>query len=497
MSIFEKNASSLRRTHDDLSKQIFRIGLVRLVLILLLGLYFTRAFESLNDREVKNTQLALENAVKAAGLTRSNYCGPEFMGQFCYDNRPTVEVTERIDELKRIYTKKFSLDTQVLGVSFSLDLRLWIFAVPYLLIFSEIYLLILRKKKTLISIAAQHNLDANKRETLYLDQLLFHQHSAPFARYPAGLLDYTGWVLILYTTSYVIDASREFWQNTDLAPFLQSLITVALYAIGFYFYVVASLESQFENLFCIQPKKNRIVAAWRKTAFITRKLVLRLKAKGLLSAGSVVTFLSLFLLFGIDSCSSEAARGIRIVSGYARVEHPTSWFGSFLDDWVREVYIAALVIAGVTLLLLLPVFSRRLLRSRVLVSLLYRVSGFIVLYIVSLLSGGWIQWIFLTPLYLGLSLLLWWRFRFAKKVSAADRWPGMRSFLVVLYIPVLMAVGEYFWKTPLGGWPALLGGMIGITMGFMRLLMESDGLHEKIPPPPPDGRLKVVPNVGG
>lgn len=473
MSGVEKNAGTLRKAHSDLSTQIFRTVLARVVLVVLIGLPFARAFESLNDQEIKSKREALETAAQKAGLTRSSYCGAEFMGEFCFKPGPTAEVAQMVDDLRGLYKQKFTIVTQVLGTSFSMDLRRWIFAMPFLLIASEMYLLVLRKKRALIAAVANRNLtDVSKG--LPLDRLLFQGSSAAFARYPAVLVDYISLALILYTVAYVVSVSSEFWQNTEtLTLLLQTLFTATLYMIALYCYIASRMETQVKELLAIHPRKNGIVKAWQKVGALAHRIIFCLKPKKYLTVGSGLTLLSLVMLFGIDSCEGKTARGYQIVSGQIAVGHPASWIGTFLDDWVRVVYVIALVIAALTLCILLPGLSR-VLENRVVVIQFYRLSGAICLYILSVLCTGWLQWVILSPIYLGLTLLLWWVFRSSRWPSVAKKWPGLRSFLLILYLPLVIAVGQYFWESRLAGWPVLLAGITAITIGYMRQVIKSE-----------------------
>jgi hypothetical protein len=102
--------------------------------------------------------------------------------------------------------ESFSIAPSVMGSTLKLDLRLWIYSVPFIVLPVLIYILLLRKKQKILSrIAASQLLDA--KENSLFDRLTFSESptlETPYTKTPSQLEQAIYILIITFLLSFII-----------------------------------------------------------------------------------------------------------------------------------------------------------------------------------------------------------------------------------------------------------------------------------------------------
>src|ERR1700730_12436612 len=209
----EKDLGALRQEYQQLSTTISRLDLLRLVLLFLFAVALSSAFDRVDivdNAKIDKARIALTQKLsEIVALNESPRFDPTpFLAGYCPDpgryikslgyywsaaqeSRLTAsegDVSALMGNLCSLYQQEFTFPLDVLGVKVELDLRHWVFGLPFLYWFSTIYVQLLKKKLRLLELLAGILVAASPPgQVLTLDRLLFSakpQEKRLYARLP-------------------------------------------------------------------------------------------------------------------------------------------------------------------------------------------------------------------------------------------------------------------------------------------------------------------------
>lgn len=175
------------------------------------------------------------------------------------------------------------------------------------------------------------------------------------------------------------------------------------------------------------------------------------------------------------------------------------FFWIFAADWleaplqrleVREDMSVA-VVAALTLLVLTACLRSRFLRGQHWVVALFAITSALSLLILAnfflllftprrLLRSEWSLWMMMAPaiLYWLVPLVLWLRFSLVGGTERQTQWPGIRSRLIAMYLPVVAIDCLFFAdvvKMGIWGFLPFFLGLHLMSLGYMQLAREAEG----------------------
>src|SRR5215510_15144849 len=361
---FEKDLETIRDANQQISGQVARFTLVRFILLFILVISVARAFEQINTTEIKKKRAAIADLERQIGdINNKKFyqsqaptqlggeggkglmegsgakaTAPEIPAQTAVSNesgggrgkadgsvqdvahkeilssqqeiaRLQTEVAENKEKIEEIYRQAFRVKIPFVGGDPTIDLRSWIYALPFLFILSEIYLYILRKQLELLGKIAAYRIRQMKfSEISTLDHLLFSNEPdnvPPFMQQPSQFLKALSLVAHPTLAIYLVAAGRPFWEDwnyNNLILITLLLLTATFYAVAYSLYVSNRLKTQVEATVGFSLAPSRLNAFLEKAQCRARSLAARLKPGFSLTTGSLLIGVTLFLGFSIDSC---------------------------------------------------------------------------------------------------------------------------------------------------------------------------------------------------
>jgi hypothetical protein len=175
------------------------------------------------------------------------------------------------------------------------------------------------------------------------------------------------------------------------------------------------------------------------------------------------------------------------------------FFWIFVGDWLEAVLqrlevrddVSIAVVAALTSFVLVACLRSRFLRGQRWVVALFAITSALSLLILAnfflllftprrLLRGEWSLWMMMAPaiLYWLVPLVLWLRFGLFGGGERRVQWPGIRSRLIAMYLP-LVAIDCLFFvevvKMGIWGFLPFFAGLHLMSLGYMRLAPEAEG----------------------
>jgi hypothetical protein len=446
------------------------------------------------------------------------------------DKRADQDVIQtRGEEIEGIYRQAFRVKIPLPGGEIEIDMRKWIYCLPLAFLLSEIYLSTLRKQRRLLGRVGAYRIRQGRvRDFSIFDRLLFSndaRKAPPFAEHPSQLINRLCLACILVLAVYLVVAAKPFWQDwepTNVLAGLQIALTVIFYLAAYWLFIFAKLDVQVASpAIGLALTKNPLVsiAGNGKRWFLSQ--LARIKPVISLPAGGLLVLMTLFLATSVGPCS-RPHRGYDLVRGWTPTpaqpanasarrndetpavaesekamgkspdRKPVYWPGmAGLSQYGiqypgRVIYIVSLLLALIAPLSLLSFGMRSPPRqSRRWTAWLYAISGSLSIYVLSdsyfsllalciqssyrFLLGLWLLFWFV-PIF------LWLRFGLSRRIDRRERWPGIRSFLVLAYIPIAAFACVFIVIAVLAEVKGLLAYFIGIhlvSLGCMCLTRAS------------------------
>ncbi|MFZ0321967.1 MAG: hypothetical protein WAL56_22770 [Candidatus Sulfotelmatobacter sp.] len=476
----------LREEHRRLSASILRFTSLRLLALFLFTFTFGSALgkiQSLDSGDIvaAHDQLVSDVQTLHGGLIdfRSapfiwGSC-PTRVGDFAVVKGTNNQIGLSADDyekieplvqnLCRLYGKAFSAPVEVIGLKLELDLRRWAYILPIAYWLSAVYLCLLRKKLKVVAALARHRAQANPQGPVStLDAMLFlngGRRGTTYSRLPMeflapfysllmfGFFLYLGMSFAPFL-NIIASETDAFW------PLSHGILILLTCTVVYISHTSASLESQIcQTVGCVPDELTsrwtmamRSVFSWfRRHSLFPRW---RSFSKSYLLSGSLLLLVTLDMATTVGSCGDshtgyELARNKVPWLGTEMFAHPTKLVSGINQALGVGTYVAALLLAIVSLIILLVSMRRRfnVLSNRHLVGAAFALSTTIASFLLSQLSFvltmgsgspgasilGWL-WV---PYWIGCTFV-WGRFaRTAMKLNQL-RWPS-RSWLILLYLP--------------------------------------------------------------
>lgn len=355
MAIDTKDLETLRAESQQLGSRITRLSIILVSVLTVVTFTIT---DALNKIDLPDLKAKLE----AAQRSRESAYNAYEQKRRELDKRPTnaepeQSLKEEVDSLRGLWEKagdeeqeaqrkydavtkeSFSLSPSVLGSGLKIDLRAWIYSIPFIVLVAFIYIQILRKKQKILSVVAA-SLLSNNTETTKIDHLTFSERpgvETPYARNPSQLEQTIYLLIILFLISLTIvamDSAQIALLGLGVKETFQYLLmflSVSFYAVSYYYYVSISLDEQTSAITGWPAKPSSPVKTWRKLQGLTRRLASRLKPQIPLATGSLLILASLFL-----STSASCANGDQVVQlpGYKLLQESGGklWYVEKLVD---------------------------------------------------------------------------------------------------------------------------------------------------------------------
>ena len=265
MAAKENNLDDLRAESEQLGTRIRRLGFVLIGLFIIVTVTITNAFEKVDVRDVheelEQASQAAESAwriyIDESVVSENSQLPPEEKAKGENTRRELwKQADQKKKEAKRKYDgllkESFSITPSLLGSNLSLDLRVWIYAFPFIVIVSVLYISILRKKQKILSVLAAQHVKSDAGPST-LNRLTFSRIAAwptPFSRTPSDIEQAIYLLISVFLVTQIISATAgvEFISiGLGLMESLQYMfmfLTVFFYASSYYFFTSVRLTAK-------------------------------------------------------------------------------------------------------------------------------------------------------------------------------------------------------------------------------------------------------------
>ncbi|HYR86703.1 MAG TPA: hypothetical protein VE422_21630 [Terriglobia bacterium] len=243
-------------------------------------------------------------------------------------------------QLKDEYAHAFTSEVSFLGIKTFIDLRNWFAFIPVLLLVSEIYFFIERKKLNLLSIVIASDVQSTPEREAGAYDRLFISRSGPFtgafSRHPSQLLGFLQYGTVMGLLAYL--GYEVFWGPLDFSNVIYPAITTTIIAgwhsLRYCRHVASELEKNLSMALNLAPSTRPTVGSCRP---IGPKVFGMAKAffgpRLQLSSGSCLVLATLFMSINVSFCSDNAnPKGYQFLKGLGQLQGENSpsvnWFTS-------------------------------------------------------------------------------------------------------------------------------------------------------------------------
>lgn len=524
-----KELASLREEHQKLARSKTRVAIFTLSTYFLLSMTFSRAVAKINSAEA---HAIISEIISLRKTTGEEPGFPPFLALSyrsqvvsARDTEAEAALTPQAKEAARRRQRAleatlaqkekewFTFEAVILGSHLELDLHSWIIATPFILFASGSYFFILLKKRQQVTRLGMHFVQqATLGSPSSIDRLYFQpvgrRYAPPYTRYPADLEPLAYAVALLALTTNLAFrlssiAGSEF--NEWLVWIGLFLVTLGIYAFGYSCVISILLERQVDSLLHI-CNPGLAARVWTRSKKWSRAFLkpLRRRPRISVSMGSVLVLLSLPLAMTVHSCG-EARTGYDLMLGRSDAHWFTVPEGFLVEapPWLPSDLLGKLLYRiSITLAigsLLVVVADRRLpglLSNSKLVKTCLLISGLTTLFVTASLGFIIVSfWLVVsetaTILVWFVSGLLWCRYNLSDDAAVAERWPTVRAFLLILFVPLIvintLALVECAIDGRTNGVMAFCTGNYLTTLGYLelseRLLVRPATADRPLSPP--------------
>lgn len=389
-------------------------------------------------------------------------------------------------QISKNYEEAFRFELGAVGTKTTIDLRDWLVFLPFLFLFSEVYLLIQRKKLKLLKAVSLNRFEQIEKAApdsvpTAVRLILRRGNSTPaFARHPARfvntlyLVSLLGLIVFLVFAAHSFLAGLGFVDNipTVMVPVLFTLILATSYAWSYYRAVSIRLEEQLRQQEGISLEQPWLFGCVAKLKNVLRRPFRRIPRFWLsMGAGLVLITLFMAVSLNVDGDPKSGRELVRkpvtidtkvrakVISGETQEAWwpPVLFSFIFFEDAIDKnpkllslvglsqrlggwAYLTSLLVAGASLLLVVISFTGAgVLRSRainVLLSFacaaayLFMMADFCFYFVSPRLKGA------ILGVYSVGSLSLFFFSAFSRKRDTSDKWIRLKFRLVNLWTPV-------------------------------------------------------------
>ena len=379
----------------------------------------------------------------------------------------------------------FTAELSLIGTKIAVDLRNWLAFFPFLFIVSQIYLLIHRKKRSLlIAILSKRVKDSERAApesvpTVY--RLLTNKGTSEgsvFATQPSQFLSRLLAVCFGGLLVYLVIAASPFLEGLSFAenffnltlPIGVVLLLSAFYSWVIYLPVSRQLEAQVLEAEGIESKTHWTILAREKVQFALSRIFKRVP-RFWLTSGAALVLITLFMATFVDGCGGPKSgyefvvrpavieAGLKADGSYvfedseegaywfparwslARLHEPMQrvvWWATLNQLLAWITYVISLLLAAISLLLVAASFRLpNLLYNRVANKLLMLTCGVVSLFIMSDICfyfvSSRLKFALLT-VYCVVPLLLYILFGFSSRKR--ETWLRVKRVVMNLWLPV-------------------------------------------------------------
>jgi hypothetical protein len=537
MSSTEKDIQGFRDAQQQLLHSIFRIAFIRLILLTIVVLTFSRAVERANssyeiaekrqasvkasikedelkvllsevqlykEENIQKETLPIPNANSSSEtkLSETNSEKGEIKeAELRLQYNEAVKETRKLkQEYEDLLAREFTLKTSLLGTAMEFDLRLWVYLLPFLFLLTETYFQILRKKQKLLNIVAANKF--GKRDDVpVIDRLFISDEPntiTPFAKYPSQFEQLLSILITLLLIGYIIIKGWEYWpdrSSSNAGQYAQVLLTITFYAAAYYFYISSKLEAQIFSLVNRDANDDWRSIVWKKSNSWARLLLSRLKSRISLTTGSLLILITLFLAMA-DSCSPTPGYKILLPRNDVTplkmswlTAEAVNYWGNIVAFIGRSTYAITLFLALLTLIFVITSFFRFNIFKRLrLMTILFIILGSISIYLILDFAFS-IVWLpdSLYPLKIAVwfaTIFLWCLFGLSRSKKKHSSWVKIRLVLVLLFIPLVIDACFFLVHAidnDLIGLPVYFIGVNLLSLSYMQFAKKTIPIESKNP----------------
>lgn len=574
MNSSDKELELLRQANKNLSNSFSRFALISLAIYGFIIFTFAHAFKQIDDKGITEKLQEIDKFSDTTGETAWSLKAHPFEDFFLlsYFFEPSQSIKglkswrsitillfnphpkpskdtsknkndalliqkKNAEEIRKIYNDAFKTELGFSAVKIPIDLRNWAPILPLFLLISIVYLYILRKKRKLINMAISHIIQnikkSNPDSVTTIDLLTFSDNpfsTTEYSRHPRQLLECLYMASIVWITIYFLFILMPILKNISFfvsIVFFPFVFLSVYYAIAYSLYVSTRLQRQFETQIGLIYPLNFFIKFSKKYKEKCQQMATKIKPRLLLTSGSLLTLLTLFLAMSISmsisikGCNKIAISGYDIVVGKDEFKSSDSFilgskggslqiidesiktlwitvfgeslfessenyykFVQFHQTIARIAYTVSLVLAIVTVLLVIISFKKtNVFQNNHFNAWFFKISGAISLFFIADLD-----FILITPslkiiiliIYYLIPIILWFTLGFSIKESKIKRWIICRNTLFILvilplflllpflFIPLIVLLGMTGVKLALGNLSLLVGTQL-ICLGYMQL----------------------------
>lgn len=312
-----KDLETLRAESQQIGSRITRLCIILISALVIVTFTITNTLEKVDVRELKqnldNATMALEflSGTYRRHLNETKQQPPSSNPKEDNAKDPIHDayskaLNEKIEAQRKFdaaMKESLSISLPILGTGLKIDLRTWIYSIPFISIIAVVYIQILRKKQRVLSAIAAlqifNNAEANK-----LDQLTFSEFpglETPYARNPSQLEQIVYLLIIIFLISFIIVALDQAdivllgLGTIETLQYLLMLLTISFYGLSYYYYVATALDKQTAAIAGWVAKPTILIRAWRKLRVSVLAFSSRVKPKISLTTGAFLILASLFL----------------------------------------------------------------------------------------------------------------------------------------------------------------------------------------------------------
>lgn len=501
MSSDKNGLEGLRAEHQSLSSRITRLSLIHISLLTIVTFTIGNGLDKVDVRDQKRDldtahyiaqalfEAYLSKKVESNGILdpEKERLRDEWMKAFDKEQ----DMQKKQDALLK---EEFSISPSVLGSSLNIDLRSWVYCIPFVTLFVFLYIQILRKKQTVISTIGAARVNETD-EVAKLDLLMFSHKSEvrpAFERSSSQLEAAAHLVIVALLLTLIISALADTevvflgLQPLEIVEYCLMFFTAGCFAISYYYYESAALDLQASIITDREIAPGLALRTWRRATSRTHDVLSRLKPRVSLTTAALLVLASLFLSTAA-SCEGPLPGHTMLrqdqghwVTSIVNVKNSLYWQDA-INLLGRGGYLIGLVLALTTLILVACSILRIKIRKGETVHLfLFFASGALSLMTIADLSFSafWFKdelFLLSNAFWLFPSSLLYW----LVFTNTANR-AGVRSLFVTVVLPLFVVAMVYSSYSAWIGYRGVLVYFAGITLmalSYLRVVMTDRQKH--------------------
>lgn len=228
MATDTNNLEVLRAESQQLGSRITRLSIILISVLTIVTVTITNALEKADLSDLKEQLQTAQSSQKTSYEAYKNKSDELYKPLNGSESEQSLK--EEVNRLRVLWEKafkeqqeaqrrydallkeSFSINPSLFGSGLQIDLRAWIYSIPFVIVAALIYIQLLRKKQKTLAVVAASYLSHNV-ETSKFDRLIFSDNpdsETPYARSPAQLEQTIYLLIITVLLSILIVGIRGF-----------------------------------------------------------------------------------------------------------------------------------------------------------------------------------------------------------------------------------------------------------------------------------------------